>query len=111
RLRGGGAWVRRSLHGRRQGLRTQSYVGPEFESKARSVGASTGRYVHGVSETSVRSIPDRIAAIDWSLVCAALEARGAAVAQGLLTGSECEAASQLYGCDERFRSRVVMARH
>jgi hypothetical protein len=64
-----------------------------------------------VSDTSVRSIPDRIAAIDWSSLYANLDAHGAAVVEALLTRPECEAAAQLYGCDERFRSRVVMARH
>ncbi len=64
-----------------------------------------------MSDNNVRGLPDRIAAIDWPRVHGDLDAHGAAVAEGLLTGPECDAISGLYGYEERFRSRVVMSRH
>jgi uncharacterized protein len=42
---------------------------------------------------------------------AELDARGCATVSGLLTASECEELAGLYDDEERFRSRVVMARH
>jgi uncharacterized protein len=56
-------------------------------------------------------IPDRIAAVDWPMVYGDLDERGAGVVQGLLSRSECEELSGLYGRDECFRSRVTMGRH
>ncbi len=64
-----------------------------------------------MSHENVRSLSERVSAIDWFRMYEDLDAHGAAVAEGLLSGSECEAVSLLYGCDERFRSRVVMGRH
>ncbi len=60
---------------------------------------------------SPMGVPARVAAVDWAGVCRDLDAQGGAVIEGLLSCSECEALSQLYGSDERFRSRVVMGRH
>nr|WP_211486993.1 2OG-Fe(II) oxygenase [Corallococcus exiguus] len=40
-----------------------------------------------------------------------MDARGCAVLEQLLTPDECEALALLYGVDDAFRSRVVMARH
>jgi len=59
----------------------------------------------------VADIEGRIAAIDWAQVADDLDAQGAAVVTQLLSGDECTRLRSLYGCDERFRSRVVMARH
>lgn len=56
-------------------------------------------------------IAARVAAIDWPRVTEELDAQGSAVAAGLLARAECEALAALYGQDDRFRSRVVMARH
>jgi uncharacterized protein len=55
--------------------------------------------------------PPSARAIDWSGFEAALDARGCAMVPGLLDAQECGALARLYDCDERFRSRVVMARH
>lgn len=52
-----------------------------------------------------------LTALDWSRVHADLDARGAAVIESLLTGAQCEAVTALYDDTDRFRSRVVMARH
>jgi hypothetical protein len=52
-----------------------------------------------------------ISAIDWVRVAEDLDARGNAVIEGLITAAECDVLAALYPHDERFRSRVVMARH
>jgi uncharacterized protein len=56
-------------------------------------------------------VRERIAAVDWSRVYGDLDAHGGGVIEGLLSRSECESLAQLYGSEERFRSRVVMGRH
>lgn len=61
--------------------------------------------------TPVRSIEDRIEAVDWRRVAAELDAQGAATIEGLITSAECEALASLYPLDALFRSTVVMARH
>ncbi len=50
-------------------------------------------------------------AIDWDGVAAALDARGAAILEGLLTPEQCRQIASSYADDTPFRSRVVMARH
>jgi hypothetical protein len=57
------------------------------------------------------AIAERIAMLDWSDLAAALDTRGWATAKAVLTPAECEALADSYNEDERFRSRVVMARH
>jgi uncharacterized protein len=54
---------------------------------------------------------DRVDAIDWERAAQELDAQGCAMLGGLLTPGECRYVAALYGDDERFRSRVVMARH
>jgi hypothetical protein len=49
--------------------------------------------------------------VDWLRVEADLDADGAAVIEKLLTPEGCRALIGLYAEDDRFRSRVVMARH
>lgn len=56
-------------------------------------------------------LAQRMAAVDWSRVNAALDAQGFAVLSSLLTPDECAALSALYMHDRHFRSQVVMARH
>jgi hypothetical protein len=53
----------------------------------------------------------RVASIDWTGVAADLDAHGCATLERLVTPDECAALAMLYPIDERFRSRVVMARH
>ena len=57
------------------------------------------------------SIARRIAEFDWTLLRAALDDRGYAVTPPLLTVAECALLRALYQEEERFRSKVVMARH
>ena len=56
-------------------------------------------------------VAERIAAIDWSRVAADLDAQGHAIADGLLTRTECDELAAVYAREDRFRSRVVMASH
>jgi uncharacterized protein len=53
---------------------------------------------------------ERVAALDWRRIAADLDAQGCALAAAILSPAECEALAALYASD-RFRSRVVMARH
>jgi hypothetical protein len=53
----------------------------------------------------------RVAGIDRERIGHALDEYGWAVEKDLLGAAECRALAALYGQDDRFRSRVVMARH
>ena len=53
----------------------------------------------------------RVAALDWTFISAALDARGCATTGPLLTPHECKTLAAGYADDAQFRSRVVMARH
>jgi uncharacterized protein len=57
------------------------------------------------------SIAERVAGIDWEGVSAELDGQGCATMAGLLEAEECRELAGLYGRDEPFRSRVVMASH
>jgi hypothetical protein len=54
---------------------------------------------------------DRIDAVDWKRIADDLSEQGSAVLEKLLTPQECRSLASLYGNDEQFRSRVIMARH
>ncbi len=56
-------------------------------------------------------VAERVAAADWPRVSDHLDAQGFAMVEGLLDHAECNALAELYGCEEKFRSRVVMASH
>jgi uncharacterized protein len=64
-----------------------------------------------ISGLSVPVIADRVAALDWQGIAASLDAEGCAVIRSVLSPEECSALSATYEANERFRSRVVMARH
>jgi len=53
----------------------------------------------------------RLSAYDWASVAKDLDTRGCAMLETLLSPPECMALASLYTDDQRFRSRVVMARH
>ena len=57
------------------------------------------------------AISERVATRDWATIAASLDADGYASVPSLLDLTECEALVALYQSPERFRSRVVMARH
>jgi hypothetical protein len=54
---------------------------------------------------------ERVAMLDWTEVSGQLDAYGCAVIGPVLTAQDCAALIDGYESDERFRSRVVMARH
>jgi len=54
---------------------------------------------------------DRVAAVDWPAVAAALDERGYATVPALLTGKECRELAALYCDDDSFRRRIVMQHH
>jgi uncharacterized protein len=63
------------------------------------------------TRASVPSLEARFAALDWPRIVADLETDGCAVIRSLLDIEECTSLAALYRSEERFRSRVVMARH
>lgn len=63
------------------------------------------------AETPTRSIAERVAALDWPRIDAELDDFGVGRLGPLLTPRECTRLIAAYDAEERFRSRVVMARH
>jgi uncharacterized protein len=63
------------------------------------------------TQTGATEIESRIASLDWQQIVNDLDVYGCAVAPALLLPDECRGLSALYGQDEPFRSRIVMARH
>jgi len=68
-----------------------------------------------LAESRVCSDPspvfERVNGFDWDRVGRELDAQGNAVLEGLISPDECRTLAGLYGRDELFRSRIVMARH
>jgi uncharacterized protein len=58
-----------------------------------------------------RGLTERITAIDWRSIAARLDTDGYAVMGSVLSVEECTTLAATYDVDERFRSRIVMARH
>lgn len=90
----------------------------QFGSKSRSdCGRATARIIYMkrgatlLAEQGAAPITERVAALDWARIARDLDAYGAAVIPALLTAGECAGLAALYPQEERFRSRVVMARH
>ncbi len=54
---------------------------------------------------------ERVAALDWAGIDAALDASGCATTGVLLSAAECGALVAGYDAEAAFRSRVIMARH
>ena len=63
--------------------------------------------------TSLRppSINQRISALDWPQIIASLDANAFGIMKSILTQKDCATLKSIYDVDERFRSRIVMARH
>jgi hypothetical protein len=59
----------------------------------------------------MKTIERRIESAPWPAIQSELDERGMAVLPALLTAAECGALIALYQDAERFRSKVVMARH
>ena len=68
-----------------------------------------------LAESLVSSHPslvfERVNGFDWDRVGRELDAQGNAVLEGLISPDECRTLVGLYGRDELFRSRILMARH
>jgi uncharacterized protein len=58
-----------------------------------------------------RGVAERAAALDWRGIAQALDEAGNARVAAVLTAAECRLIERWYAQDDRFRSRVVMARH
>jgi len=56
-------------------------------------------------------IASRVESLDWPRIASDLDAYGCAVARGVLDPEQCHALAAMYGEDEPFRSRIVMAGH
>ncbi len=65
----------------------------------------------GLPLPDVTHAVSQIESLDWKGIADELNESGNAVLKGILTLRECEALASMYGSDEHFRSRVVMARH
>jgi hypothetical protein len=61
--------------------------------------------------TAGPAIPDRVGLLDWPRLTVDLDTYGCATISSLLTPAECAELANLYTEDQRFRSRIVMARH
>jgi hypothetical protein len=59
----------------------------------------------------VTAIEERIRAIDWTEAARNLDAEGNSVVRELLSPKECGDLAGLYSKQDRFRSRVIMAKH
>ncbi len=64
-----------------------------------------------MTETNDTKVTARIAALDWTVIAAALDCEGWAVLPRLLSAAECYDTAALYPLEELFRSHVEMARH
>ena len=56
-------------------------------------------------------IRTRLASVGWDELAGDLDARGNAIVERLLTPAQCRSVAALYEEDERFRSKIAMARH
>jgi hypothetical protein len=54
---------------------------------------------------------ERVNGFHWNRVARELDAQGNAVLEGLVSPDQCRILAGLYGRDDLFRTRVVMARH
>ncbi|MEP6997712.1 MAG: 2OG-Fe(II) oxygenase [Betaproteobacteria bacterium] len=64
-----------------------------------------------IAEIAAADAKDRVASADWAELAKALDARGNAIIERVLTAAQCQSLTALYSAGDRFRSRVVMERH
>jgi uncharacterized protein len=57
------------------------------------------------------SIQARVAALDWAAMTNSLDTFGCTIVKSILTLKECKSLAAMYGRDDIFRSKIVMARH
>jgi hypothetical protein len=56
-------------------------------------------------------LSERVMALDWAEMSGELDSHGCATTGPLLTAEECAELAAGYETDDRFRSRIIMARH
>ncbi|NQU70705.1 MAG: 2OG-Fe(II) oxygenase [Rhodospirillales bacterium] len=56
-------------------------------------------------------VAERVAALDWPCISSRLDSHAYGTIDSLLSTEECLSLTAIYNSDDRFRSRVVMARH
>jgi hypothetical protein len=64
-----------------------------------------------VSRSSAGDITKRIAVLDWPAIETGLDSCGWAGTGPILSAHECEGLAALYASDDKFRSKIIMARH
>ncbi len=64
-----------------------------------------------IALASAPVIAERVAALDWRRIVANLDTDAYAVIGSVLSPQECESLAASYEANERFRGRIVMARH
>lgn len=64
-----------------------------------------------MSEPARKGLVERIDSVHWPSIADELNAFGCAGIRQLLTAAECDLTAACYDHDNRFRSRVIMARH
>ena len=64
-----------------------------------------------VARASSPAIADRVAALNWQGITDELNNLGCATAKSVLSPDECRSVADMYDVEERFRSRILMARH
>jgi uncharacterized protein len=62
-------------------------------------------------DAAASALAARLAALDAAHLAQSLDDEGCALLPALLSPAECAALAALYDADDRFRSRVIMARH
>jgi uncharacterized protein len=53
----------------------------------------------------------QLKSMEWQRIANEINAAGNVLLKGVLASQECDVLASLYGCEDHFRSRVVMARH
>ena len=66
---------------------------------------------YGLANLALGQSQARLESLDWQEIARELRESGNALLSGVLTAQECDALAALYGNDEHFRAKVVMARH
>jgi hypothetical protein len=64
-----------------------------------------------IAKIAAADTATRLAWVDWTGLAGELDARGNAVVERLVSPAQCRAIAALYADNERFRSRIEMARH
>lgn len=57
------------------------------------------------------AIADRVAALEWPEIIDDLNQYGCATARSVLAADDCQFLAEMYGDENRFRTRILMARH